>query len=104
MPRYIDARLAEKAMKKLEQEDIAAYGDDCESVFDSTAAIYALQDVPSADVAPVRHSRWRLTEGNWFECAGTDGCGYYIDEEHCGNYCPECGAKMDEEENQCQSQ
>lgn len=100
VPRYIDARLAEKAMKKLEQEDIAAYGDDCESVFDSTAAIYALQDVPTADVAPVVHAHWEKIDND---------CGHYgfVKCTACGDeygsltyrYCPNCGAKMDEKEN-----
>ena len=61
-----------------------------------TALIHALIDsVPAADVAPVRHGRWRLYSPltDTFEC---DKCGYQvIDESFRTNYCPNCGAKMD---------
>ena len=51
----------------------------------------------AADVAPVRHGRWRLYSPltDSYEC---DKCGYQvIDESFRTNYCPNCGAKMDAE-------
>ena len=72
-----------------------------------------LMDIPSADVAPVRHGHWDVREpmpmhdikgnlswGNWYVCTG---CGFATTaiEGHITQYkyCPSCGAKMDGEEN-----
>lgn len=55
-------------------------------------------DMDAADVAPVRHGRWRLYSPltDTYEC---DKCGYQvIDESFRTNYCHNCGAKMDGEE------
>ena len=51
-----------------------------------------------ADVAPVRHGRWieqdKYTFGTMYDCSI---CGDRIlDNGHSWNYCPNCGAKMDE--------
>lgn len=68
-----------------------------------------LMDIPSADVAPVRHGHWDVREpmpmhdikgnlswGNWYVCTG---CGFATTaiEGHITQYkyCPSCGAKMD---------
>ena len=71
-----------------------------------------INGVPSADVAPVRHGRWivgeqmpmhdikgNLSWGNWYTCNQCEFKTYAI-ERHITqyNYCPNCGAKMDEEE------
>lgn len=71
-----------------------------------------LEDVPSEDVAPVRHGRWivgdslpmhdiagNLSWGNWYTCNQCEFKTYAI-ERHITqyNYCPNCGAKMGEEE------
>lgn len=52
----------------------------------------------AANVAPVRHGRWKLVGadkrgrgGNW-ECTGRDGCGKSY--PYRCDYCPNCGAKM----------
>ena len=50
-----------------------------------------LMDIPSADVAPVRHGRWKEHQG-YCEC---DQCECLV--TSCFKYCPNCGAKMDEE-------
>ena len=51
--------------------------------------------MPAADVAPVVHGRWMITEGR-IENAVCSNCGRhfqsYYEEYH---YCPRCGAKMD---------
>ena len=61
-----------------------------------------LMDIPSADVAPVRHGRWFQDAIYYGEdgspcivdiCTECGAYGYYAD----FNYCPNCGAKMDEE-------
>jgi hypothetical protein len=55
-----------------------------------------LMDIPSADVAPVRHGRWvSINEYPYEKCSI---CGETHDTVRClDNYCPNCGAKMDEE-------
>ena len=52
----------------------------------------------SADVAPVRHGRWiekdKYTFGTFYDCSICDN--RILDNGHSWNYCPNCGAKMDE--------
>lgn len=55
-----------------------------------------IEDVPTADVAPVVHGRWRYC-GFLQEC---QACGeiYSVHGGNSGkswNFCPNCGAKMD---------
>ena len=73
-----------------------------------------LMDIPSADVAPVRHGHWDVREpmpmhdikgnlswGNWYVCTG---CGFATTaiEGHITQYryCPNCGARMDGEDDE----
>lgn len=55
-----------------------------------------LLSISATDVAPVRHGRWKCHS----DCGVTEcsACGWSI-EEYVGDYayCPNCGAKMDEE-------
>lgn len=54
-------------------------------------AEYLLENTTTADVAPVRHGRWDCDMGGvWCSV-----CGEYSEGEW--DYCPYCGAKMDEE-------
>ena len=68
--------------------------------FARKVTISALKRLPSADVAPVVHSRWVKTEDG-AEC---ENCGreavYQIVDDHWEyeNFCPHCGAKMDGDE------
>lgn len=48
-------------------------------------------NAPTID--PVRHGEWIATEDPWFSACSV--CGYLEYECNGGNYCPECGAKMD---------
>ena len=51
------------------------------------------EGVSSADVAPVRHGRWHK-KGNETKCSL---CKFiYYSNRDIWNYCPNCGAKMDE--------
>ena len=61
-------------------------------------AVTRVENFPAADVAPVRHGRWieqeKYTFGTMYDCSI---CGDRIlDNGHSWNYCPNCGAKMDE--------
>lgn len=58
-----------------------------------------IKEMPSADVAPVRHGRWFPTAKWWQGGSGWKRC------SECGilhlgksNFCPNCGAKMDLED------
>ncbi len=68
---------------------------------DSAGAKIAILDMPAADVAPVVHARWiggyENNSGRWtYRKPRCSECG----EENNGTrkYCPNCGAKMDEDE------
>lgn len=75
------------------------------------AAIDAIGALPAADVAPVRHGRdiYDTVIGHCeFKCSvcGTELSTVYGGQNDFGmdggyfNYCPNCGAKMDQEEEQ----
>ena len=58
----------------------------------------AINGIPAADVAPVRHGRWISKNPHGYEwifvcsnCSYIDG--YPFNDR--SNYCPNCGAKMD---------
>lgn len=53
--------------------------------------IGGIYEIPSADVAPVRHGRWEKKYG-YYKCLLCNCLDDFAD-----NYCPNCGAKMDEE-------
>ena len=62
-------------------------------------AIDIIEDAPTADVAPVVHGRWVPTKAPFMnECKDCSVCGYRTVWGHRYNYCPNCGAKMDEKE------
>lgn len=65
-----------------------------------TSLKFFIADFPAADVVPMVHGRW-ISDGDGYHwsyncsiCAWEDG--YPFNERH--NYCPNCGAKMDLEE------
>lgn len=63
------------------------------------AASGAISELPAADVAPVVHAHWKeiAHEGETTLCECTS-CGDWIffHYEYSPNYCPTCGARMDE--------
>ena len=54
-----------------------------------------IDDAPTVDAEPVRHGHWINTG---FLTAKCSECDAEVHELEYGNYCPNCGAKMDEEE------
>ena len=88
MPEYIKR---EAALMKLMQDGCSAKN------------LQSISDMPTADVAPVRHGRWidaypdietnpMFMYGICSECGFEQGLSKYL------KYCPDCGAKMDEGE------
>lgn len=60
-------------------------------------AINIVDSVPPADVEPVRRGTWKPTEAPFMnECEDCSVCGYRAVWGHRFNYCPHCGAKMED--------
>lgn len=55
--------------------------------------VETLEDLPPADVAPVRHGRWEVIDAEEPRRYGCSECKRLS--WHMENYCPNCGAKMD---------
>ena len=56
--------------------------------------LWAILDIPAADVAPVKHGHWVKEKSDvliHWHCSVCKNC-YYLDEPNA-NYCPNCGAK-----------
>lgn len=88
-----------------------AFANACTDVLERVSEIYyiagfsyehvieILDDIPAADVAPVRQGHWELTgadkygRGGIWKCTGRDGCGKFY--PYKCDFCPNCGAKMD---------
>ena len=66
-------------------------------------AMNAVDEMPAADVAPVRHGYW-IEQENWalddyyYTCSACGEDYNTIDGTPDYNFCPNCGAKMDEKE------
>ena len=62
------------------------------------SGVKILNQFPVADVTPVRHGRWvekeKYTFGIMYDCSLCEN--RILDNGHSWNYCPSCGAKMDE--------
>ena len=58
-------------------------------------------EIQAADVAPVRHGRWIPSDQTGDCCYACSECGFERDAYllDIGNYCPNCGARMDKEDN-----
>ena len=76
----------EEALMKLMQDGCSAKN------------LQSISDMPAADVAPVRHGRW-IDDHDYLKCPE---CGVMVKWDFTffdigdWNYCPNCGAKMDE--------
>lgn len=101
MPRYIETGAL---LIELNDTDIFDTYNDYSMVIDT------IDNFPTADVAPVRHGRWKKSKGNERPTEN----GFVHDDRYvcdcCGwgcccetkldfSYCPNCGTKMDGESN-----
>lgn len=66
-----------------------------EAFADGRSAYIAIEAIPAADVQPVRHGQWIPVDEmeDAFDCSECDAM---VSKRL--NYCPNCGAKMDKEE------
>ena len=61
--------------------------------YDAFAVDCILKAIPAADVATVRHGRWIMHDDEFGLTCECSAC--HIETMGDGNYCPNCGAKMD---------
>lgn len=84
-------------------KDVAISKIEPDEYYHSNEVKAIIEDIPSADIAPVKHGKW--IKVRWVKCDDPDG-GYWILRcSQCGipgrkatTFCPHCGAKMNEEE------
>ena len=86
MPRPLSRDMAIARLTKVEVTDKLAT---------MTDAKRAIADMPTADVAPMVHGRWKVIEGT-VENAVCSNCGRHFQSYYeAYHFCPNCGAKMD---------
>jgi hypothetical protein len=91
MPRYIDADEVLETMRS---------NMDMQELYLPTHFIdLIIEDMPTADVQPVRHGRWIEHPDDIFPLESTIECSECGEQEnvniHNDNFCPNCGARMD---------
>ena len=78
-----------------------------ESIFCPNDVLDSIDSQPDADVEPIRHAHWEAQKYEFLTCSKCgESCytGYdctpdakeKLEDGDCYNYCPHCGAKMDE--------
>ena len=98
MTRYIDAdALISSVLKKAIDDAFLNGNTDMHRLL-----IQVIAHQPTIDAEPVRHGKWIKADSQQyfrkhypaFTCSE---CGQRKDSQKTWNYCPECGARMDEE-------
>lgn len=73
--------------------------DEYHALYLATDIYKAIGEVPVVDAEPVRHGHWIGIDDEPYEVWECDVCGYiYETNSKLHNYCPNCGAKMDGEQ------
>jgi uncharacterized paraquat-inducible protein A len=92
--RPIDADALIKKWENVQSKDISF----------AMAIIGAINDVkkaPTIDAVPVRHGKWikwfEDADGQWMRCSECQMM-FYVGKGRDGNYCPNCGSRMDKNE------
>ena len=84
----------------VEREKVLSKAAPVEGCFSDMISAYDVIMLPAADVAPVRHGRWVNThsDSEFVQCCL---CKYPVYAAwNVTNYCPNCGAKMEEQINE----
>ena len=96
MNRYIN--LDDDRLLQALYDEACAEGNRAERIYKK------LCEIADADVQPVRHGKWTEQEEPYTNTYGCSNCGewftldYGTPEDNNYNYCPKCGAKMEEGE------
>ncbi len=94
MPRYIDADAFDDTVQKLNGQGWHITN------IDYKRMDRVLVEMPTADVVEVKHGKWICNPSDAIEAMFTkpkcSECGF--ESADGGNYCPNCGAKMEREE------
>ena len=96
MAEYVEREALIAWLKRIQLKDLSDGRGLCRVIFeeDFKHAIRTLPDGAIADVAPVVHGRWMITEGR-IENAVCSNCGRHFQSYYEGyRYCPSCGAEM----------
>ena len=98
MDEYIEREALMRRIKEIHCAECDSYhGVRCRACWVDDTLDY-IDSEPAADVAPVRHGRWG-THSDRPDSLICSVCNYGFDmwKHDPHNYCPNCGAKMDEE-------
>ena len=103
MSDYISRDKVAQAFEDADVDVCEDYGEyyGCEWGFSRDAVRKIVAELPAADVAPVRHGWWIPSDYVGDCCYTCSECGFERDAYllDVGDYCPECGARMDKEAN-----
>ena len=100
MADYISREALKEVFENADADVCESYPDGhCDWGFGRKNINDVIDGVPTADVEPVRHGRWGQKKGGFWEFAACSLCGEKTPTVGIApNYCPNCGAKMDLEE------
>ena len=93
MAEYIEREALMRRIKEIHCAECDSYhGVRCRACWVDDTLDY-IDSEPAADVAPVRHGRWIMHDDEFGLTCECSVC--HIETMGDGNYCPNCGAKMD---------
>ena len=72
------------------------WGNENLTLIDASKTVDELSDIPAVDAVEVQHGRWIWDGYNYDYPWQCSKCGYFEGSQK--NYCPHCGACMDEKE------
>ena len=90
MADYIEREATIKLLRSLGSRD---YRREKGTIQEAIKMVSFPEYTPSADVAPVRHGQWIMHDDEFGLTCECSAC--HIETMGDGNYCPNCGAKMD---------
>lgn len=80
-------------MRSIDADELMELYDGCDGLSVPIAVVRQnIEDAPTIDAEPVRHGHWI----KMFESYACSECYCPADKESLSDYCPDCGAKMDE--------
>ena len=90
MAEYIEREATIELLRSLGSRD---YRREKGTIQDAIKMVSFSEYTPAADVAPVVHGRWIMHDDEFGLTCECSAC--HIETMGDGNYCPNCGAKMD---------